>query len=66
MPERGIPNGIGGIPEDGKLAIAAPHVAALMVEQEPAFGLRVFTMPGIPEDIVYILDIDALNEALRV
>lgn len=50
-----------GVPEDGKIVIASPSVAVSLVESAPAYGMRVFTLPGLPEDRVYVLDIDAFH-----
>jgi hypothetical protein len=49
-----------GVPDDGKIVIARPEDAVRFVEVAPAFGMRVFTLPGIPEGKAYVVDIDAI------
>jgi hypothetical protein len=61
--------------DDGKVFVLAPEQAALAVEQMAERGIdaagRVWTLPGLPPDKMYVIDLDALNaldrlQALRV
>lgn len=50
-----------GLPDEGVIVIFAPEVAARAVEQCPEHADRIFTMPGIPENQAYVVDLDALS-----
>jgi len=50
-----------GLPDDGKLFVLAPAQAALAVERHPEQAHRVYTLPGIPADTAYVIDIDAIE-----
>lgn len=49
-------------PREGVIFVLAPEQAAMVAEQDPVLGMRVFTFPGLPEDQALIVDLDRLLE----
>ena len=45
-------------PEDGKIVVAAPEVAARMADQAPDLAERVYTLPDIEPTVAYVIDLD--------
>ena len=57
MSEHGIPQ------EDGKIVVAAPELAAALVEYaDEEHAARIYTLPGLPENAVYVIDLDQIAE----
>ena len=53
-----------GLPDHGKIVIAAPAVAARMAEVRPDLAHRIFCEPGphADETIAYVINLDSVNE----
>ena len=48
------------VPQEGKIVVAAPELAVKLVEADPAYGARVFAAAGLPDDRIYLIDLDLL------
>ena len=55
-----------GLPSSGKIVVLPPKRAAFIAGQAPHLANRIFTIANLPEDKGYIIDIDRMDEEMKI